>query len=507
MKPKACFYIGYEGIKPLIVCEGKNKNKMRVNKIIKLIFKGLLLLAGLYFLIGGVLIFRRSKKISPAYSNSSGGVDKFLSSSEGPDRVVILDNPRDAGLARLKIIGDAKKRLDVSYFSIESGESPELFFAALLEAADRGVEVRVLLDGIFHGVKGELRPILYTSQLHPNLDIKFYEPLNPLLPWTINNRMHDKYILADGEVAMIGGRNIGDKYYDPDWYRDKVTLDRDVVIINAGSYENSVLKSMEDYFKEIWNHKFSKKSDKIILLFRKKIALDKYTKLRDKLEKLRTDYRDSQDMDFDLGELSLATNKITFIHNPLERFSKDPWCWYEISTLIGSAKGSIFIQSPYTIPGKGMLENFLDEGDFKDKTITLLTNSLASSPNYPAFSAYLNHRKNLVDWGMNIYEFQSKNSLHTKAFILDDELMALGSFNADSRSAFLSTESMVVIHGKEAVESLEGDLRSYLDSSLLVGPDYSYIPREGVNELPVPEIKRLIMTLLSYLLKPFEYLL
>ena len=140
-----------------------------------------------------------------------------------------------------------------------------------------------------------------------------------------------------------------------------------------------------------------------------------------------------------------------------------------------------------------MLENFLDEGDFKDKTITLLTNSLASSPNYPAFSAYLNHRKNLVDWGMNIYEFQSKNSLHTKAFILDDELMALGSFNADSRSAFLSTESMVVIHGKEAVESLEGDLRSYLDSSLLVGPDYSYIPREGVKELPVPEIKRLIM--------------
>lgn len=154
-----------------------------------------LLLLILYTFIMGVLIFARPGKI--ANNNSYLSPPDFYSDKVGPDRGILLDNPLDSGIARLKIIGDAQETLDISYFCIKDGESPNLFFGALIEAADRGVQVNLLLDGLFHGIKGEFKPIMYTFMLHPNMKLKFYEPFNPFMPWTFNNRMHDKYIIAD----------------------------------------------------------------------------------------------------------------------------------------------------------------------------------------------------------------------------------------------------------------------------------------------------------------------
>ncbi len=480
--------------------------RKKVSRKIRKLFRLLALAGGLYAIVTGVLVFRIPKKTSTTYARDSDP-NRFFSDKRGSDRLVILDSPSSAGLARMKIIAQAEKKLDIAYFSIETGESPDLFFAALLEAADRGVQVNLLLDGIFHGIKGDLKPILYASILHPRMEIKFYEPLNPFMPWTLNNRMHDKYIIADDKYAMIGGRNIGDKYFDPYWYQDKVTLDRDVVIISTGPERESVISSMSDYFDKIWNHRYSKSSRKPVLLIRHKKAQLKYEELRNKLDEVRLEYMDFMEEAPNLEAASLPTNKISFIHNPIERFSKEPWIWYELSQLIKNSKKEVFIQSPYTIPAKAMVSSYFEPENLEGREVILLTNSLASSPNYPAFSGYLNHRKDMVDWGLRIFEYQSKNSLHTKAFIIDDDIMALGSFNGDPRSAFLSTESMVIIHGKEASTSLRRGLEVYMASSLEVGPDYNYIPREGLEESEVKAGKKILMTLLSYLVRPFEFLL
>src|SRR5699024_8146322 len=205
-----------------------------VMKRIKLI----LLLYLLYVLITGIFIFTKPKKTSNDYIENSS-VEDYYSNDIGPDRGILMDNPLESGLARLKIIDSAEYTLNMSYFSIESDETSHLFFGALIDAADRGVEVNLLLDGIFHGLRGELKPIIYTFINHPNMNLKFYEPLNPLKPWTFNNRMHDKYIIADNEIAIIGGRNIGDKYFAPEWYDDKITNDRDMIIINSKTEDSS----------------------------------------------------------------------------------------------------------------------------------------------------------------------------------------------------------------------------------------------------------------------------
>lgn len=467
----------------------------------------ILLLWILYAFITGFLVFIKPKSISESYAENSS-VNKFYSNTIGPDRGILMDNPLESGLARLKIIDNAQETLNISYFSIESGEAPNLFFGALIDAANRGVEVNLLLDGLFHGLKGEFRPIIYTIKKHPNINLKFYEPFNPFKPWTLNNRMHDKYIIADNNISIIGGRNIGDKYFAPEWYDDKITNDRDIIIINSiPEDKSSVIYQMSKYFHEIWNHGFSKPVTNNLFNFQYKKAIKKSKELTNKFHKAKEINRDFFQESVNLINISFPINKASFIHNPIERFSKEPWVWYEITEIMKSAKESIFVQSPYIIPNKQMTKGLINKDDFNNIQSTVLTNSLASTPNLPAYSGYLNYRKNLIDNGINIYEYQSTNSLHTKSFIIDDNLLAIGSFNTDPRSAFLSTESMLIIHSNKAVEKIEEGLENYFNKSLLVSKDYNYIPRKAVPIISTNPLKEFVVNILSYITRWFEFLL
>ena len=474
-----------------------------VMKRIKLI----LLLCLLYVLITGIFIFRKPKKISDDYIENSS-VEDYYSNDIGPDRGILMDNPLESGLARLKIIDSAKYTLNISYFSIEPDETSHLFFGALIDAADRGVEVNLLLDGIFHGLRGKLKPIIYTFINHPNMNLKFYEPLNPLKPWTFNNRMHDKYIIADNEIAIIGGRNIGDRYFAPEWYDDKITNDRDMIIINSKAEDSSsVIHQITNYFNEIWNHELSKLVDKNLTNRQYKQAISKFKELKRKSKKAKELNKDIFGESLDLVDISFPINKASFIHNPIGRFSKEPWCWYEITELLKSAERSIFIQSPYIIPHKQMIKGFLNKDEFDNIEITALTNSLCSTPNLPAYSGYIPYRKQLIDHGLNIYEYQSTDSLHTKSFIIDDDLLAVGSFNIDPRSAYLNTESMLIIHSPQAVKEIGEGLENYFEQSLLVSKDYEYIPNSNTPIAPTNTIKRLAIYALSYITRWFGFLL
>lgn len=461
----------------------------------------------IYTFITGVLIFAQPR-MTPNEHHPYFSATDYFAEEVGPDRGILIDNPLDSGLARLKIISNAQETLNISYFSIETGESPNLFFGALIEAADRGVKVNLLLDGLFHGIKGEFKPIIYTFMLHPNMSLKLYEPFNPLMPWTFNNRMHDKYIIADNNIAIIGGRNIGDKYFAPEWYNRKITNDRDIIIINSQPEDtSSVIYQMTNYFNYIWNHKYSKPINKIVYKIRYKMAERKSNELKKTFALAKKLNADILQKPLDLMEISFPTNKITFIHNPIQRFSKEPTLWYQITQLMKSAKKSVFIQSPYIIPSQSMVKGYLHKEDFINKDIFILTNSLASTPNLLAYSGYLNHREKLVDYNFNILEFQSQDSLHTKAFAVDNDLLGIGSFNFDHRSAFLSTESMVIIHSAEAVHKLEEGLQDYIATSLLVGKDYNYMANKNIPEIPVNSSKNHLINIFSYIIRWFEYLL
>ena len=226
----------------------------------------------------------------------------------------------------------------------------------------------------------------------------------------------------------------------------------------------------------------------------------------DKLEFVKKTNPEIFNNSYDWMDLSLPTKKITLIHNPIERLNKEPWCWYELVSLAEESQKSILIQSPYIISTNSMVK-YLEDKDITAENIDILTNSLAVSPNPFAISGYMNHRKDIVDSNANIYEFQGPGSIHAKSCIFNNRISAVGSFNFDSRSVHLSTETMVVIDSEQFAEHLEEEIQNYIGQSLKIGKDYNYIPNPIVEEQKVSIPKKIIVNILSIIVYFFSYVI
>lgn len=456
----------------------------------------------IYIVISGILVFRIYKPTQSDYIKKHS-VERFWGEDVGPDRVVLIEERKSAEIARLNIIENARETLDISYYSIKDGVSAELFLSSILEAADRGVKVRLIVDGITNNLKN----VIYTFVDHPNIEMKLFEPLNILKPWSWNNRLHDKYLIADQNMAIIGGRNIGDRFFTPDNYEGLITNDRDVLILNTHiNNENSVVKEMLDYFNNVWNHEFAK-YPLTKLTDSQQDKAHKYEKyLKENLNAIRIYKPDKFNTNIDWLEQTLPTNKITLIHNPLDRFNKEPWCWYEITNLMKRAEKDIFIQSPYVVPTKAMLK-YINKNEIKAENVTILTNSVASNPNYLAATGYLHNRKNIIDTGAQIYEYQGPESLHAKSVMIDNRITLIGSFNIDSRSTFLSAETMVVIDSVDFADQFKNEINNIKSQSLLVESDYSYQDNYNVEKLSVTIPKKLLLGILSLITYFIQYML
>jgi cardiolipin synthase C len=461
----------------------------------------------IYIIIFGIVIFKDNHPQVSSTFRKQHKVKRFYGNEESQDRVILLEEKMFSGLARVNLMENAQVSIEVAYYAIKKGYITDLLFGMILDAANRGVKVRILLDGIFHGFRFSLKDVQYALINHPNIEIKFYEPLNLLLPWTWNNRLHDKLLIIDNKYAVIGGRNIGDRYFIQEGQKS-ATNDRDVLIINTDpmTKEGSVLNQMESYFNQVWDHLITKVPSVKLSSRQQKKAKEANKQLKQKLENLRKTDKKIFNNFYDWVNMSLPTKKITFIHNPIQRFNKEPWVWYDLTNLMKNSKTSLVIQSPYVIPTKPMLP-YLKSLQVPPEKTTILTNSLASSANVAAYSGHIKHINGMVKKGMNIWEYQGEDSIHAKTFIFDDRLSAIGAFNMDSRSTFLNTESMVVIDSVEFTENLEKEMNHYFKKSLKVAKDESYIEDPNLKPRKVGWVKSLSIKGLSYITGLFQHLL
>jgi len=483
-----------------------NIKKLTIDKVLKAIavlIKGYIL----YALIFGVILFGFHRHRESDYIDTHS-VDRFFGSEICQDEVVLLEDRYESGIARINLIENAEETLDVAYYTIHEGVSTNVFLGSLLDAADRGVKVRFILDGIFHNLRGNLKDTIYAFSIHPNIELKFYEPFDLFRPWRWNNVLHDKIIIVDGHLAMIGGRNIGDKYFANDDYDKPTVDDRDVVILNTDekNIKSSVIWQMQEYFNNLWEHDFSKYPVMHLTQKQQKKGYEYIVYLHDYVDTIRKTKPDIFGNNINWMSISIPTKNITLIHNPLERLNKEPWCLYEITNLMKKARHSVFIQSPYVIPTKKLLKPFEGEKLTVDR-IDILTNSLASSPNYFASAGYRKYRTKIIDYGVNIYEYQGSGSIHAKSFIFDDKISLIGSFNIDPRSAYLSTETMVVIDSEEFATHLREKIDKKLDNSLQVAEDYSYVKKSHIEEKNIPWKKLFTVKALSLIAYFFDYML
>ena len=384
------------------------------------------------------------------------------------DWAVILDDPVEAGSARIDIIQQAEETIDVEYYAIQEGDGADLFLGLLFNAADRGVQVRLLLDGLSNGLLPSQPEIVEAIVSHPKMEIRFFNTFKITRPSTWNKRLHDKLVLVDGEQVVTGGRNIGDRYFEIPGYTKPKTRDRDLYILGDPNGDNTPEK-VGRYFDAMWSServeitKVEKQLNKVCpgenpksRCRRKKV--DRALAGEEFLERLKQEmaqeFEENSEIFFtgrDWSEGAIQPDSITFVYDPIGSKSESTGTAAALYEAFDAAEHSIIVQSPYVIPTKRMLEVFRTAGE-RGVSMAILTNSPGSSPNVFGMSGYLHYRKRMVDAGIDLWEFQGRDNIHAKSFIVDERLSMIGSLNFDPRSLKTNTELMFLIDSREFAE-------------------------------------------------------
>ena len=412
-----------------------------------------------------------------------------ISAHPGRSGVVIVPTGEWGFRSRAGLSNQAERSIDVQYYIWERDLSGKILAERLLRAADRGVRVRMLLDHITTGTK-DLN--LARMDQHPNIEVRLFNPFKrrtfrsmELLFGLkrLSHRMHNKAFIVDNAIAIVGGRNIGDSYFGIGTEGNFRDLDLAVV--------GPVVQDVSASFDKYWNSEHSVPVRAVIR--------DKYTE-QELLEKQTKLYRwvsELEDFPYSIdttGEAIVAKLKALhgeFIWAPalalydepdkLENYNENVMS--DMVELGKHKESELLIESAYVIPG---LENIERARINNERGIRqrLLTNSLATNDVAAAHAGYAKYRRDLIRNGVEVYELRpdaasekkswsllagrSRASLHTKAGVIDQEVVLVGSFNLDPRSTALNTEMVIVVKSAE----LAAKVIDFMDDG--VRPQNSY---------------------------------
>ncbi|HJR70164.1 MAG TPA: phospholipase D family protein [Gammaproteobacteria bacterium] len=385
----------------------------------------------------------------------------------------LLDRNQLALTARLALTDEAATSLDVQYFIWQSDATGHLLSDRILRAADRGVRVRVLMDDF--GVAGTGGDVLKLDA-HPLIAVRVFNP------WTLrgsrfgtateflaraallNRRMHNKTFIADGRFAVLGGRNIGDRYFGT--FATFVQNDLDVMV--AGPLTRTVIETFDDF----WNSKYS---FPVAMFARDERPHQPIETTRDELrasiawraEVLRPFTLEPTDWSSYLEELvatfAPARGEVLW-ESPDILDEQRPRLYARYKELVASARSELLISSPYFIPDEDfreLLRELVDQG----VRVVVVTNSLATNNHVVAHTGYRRWRRDVLAAGVELYELRADAAaieyyvtppaaaanlgLHTKAVVVDRARAFVGSPNVDPRSMELNTEIGVVGEGVE----------------------------------------------------------
>lgn len=458
----------------------------------------LLLIIPIYLILTCSIPYTDSHQISISSETiNQYPVSTFYATDKSTDRVKLLSNLEDDYVMRLALINDAKETIDVSIFQIMDDEAGNYFISALCKAASKGVKIRMIFDDTSSKLK-ENNELFGELLSYDNVSIKGYGKINVFKPETIVSAMHDKYMIVDSKLVLLGGRNIENRFFDMGDEGLRLAYDRDVLVY-ATNEDKSVVKDISNYFNNMYNAK------KYLTTYQTKESEERVKDLvNDNFTYLQKNYPDAY-QEHNYYELTKPVNKITFVHNPINWGMKEPTCYYVLDMLMNEAKDSVYMQTPYIILNDS-LERTIDDVVSKGIDLDILTNSYASTPNILAFGAYLSNRDQLVMKNLKLYEYQSNDSIHGKAYIIDNRISVVGSFNYDPRSMNIDNETMLVIDSQAFATELKADMDSYKKNSLEAGLSNTNVYSAEVVKYEPSNGKRFIEYLTSFGIRPFKHL-
>jgi putative cardiolipin synthase len=417
---------------------------------------------------------------------------RLAGADDGKTAYLPLPQGLDAFLARSDLIDAAERSLDIQYYVIEHDLTGLRFAERLLAAADRGVRVRILLDDI--GTQGRDRGLL-ALDAHPNIELRLFNPFalrsRRLFDFIasggrVNRRMHNKSFNADNQLAIVGGRNSGDAYFQA--RSEDGFADFDLLLAGPA------VRELGDAFDTYWNSE--------VVLPVAAVAGSPAT--AEELEASRTGLRAHADAMRDspysgggrkasLPAALAAGSRQVFrgkaaIHFDLPRKVTDAMdnrvahLGPQLRPIVEAARSEVLVANPYFVPRSDGVE-FFAAVRAQGARVSVLTNSLASTDVPAVHSGYQRYREDLLRAGLELYELRPRSAetarlvqrdgprppdhlgLHAKFFAVDRRFLFVGSMNLDPRSGRINTEMGVLIDDPAGVASLAEEFRRSLPNA------------------------------------------
>ena len=428
--------------------------------------------------------------------------------------VILLDEGQDSLLARVHLIRAARTSIDLQTFHFDDDDAGRVVLDALRDAARRGVRVRLLLDS-FNGLPhADLQARL--ASFHGNLEVRIYNPVflkakvNPLEFAggilfhfrDLNSRMHNKLMVVDGKVAIIGGRNIEDEYFDWDPVYDY--RDRDLFV--AGPVVAEMIANFDGFWTAHRTLPSSALDDVADLLIRYKGPPPGQPAPRSgRVEAMARAAGDGAAVAARLAPYRFTVGRVEFFGDLPTKHADGPQARTEatdalLRTLAGS-RTELLIQTPYLVLSRPARHMFRDLYQRTKRPVLVSTNSLAATDAFPVYAmSHKYKRLYLRELGFQIHEYKPfpgdmpidlravpgvvdklgagdlarsprghgpvplkragvRIGLHCKSMVVDEAIGIVGSHNFDPRSNDLSTESLVMVHDPAFARALAASIR------------------------------------------------
>ena len=438
---------------------------------------------------------------SPGPSRLAERINRLTARHPARSGVHLLPDPRDAFAARVLLARRAERMLDLQYYIWTRDRSGTILLKEIIDSAERGVQVRLLIDD--HGTTG-MDDILSALATHREIKVRLFNPF----PWRIgklaaflfefsrlNRRMHNKSFTADGAATIVGGRNIGDAYFGA----SEGALLADLDLIAIGAVVDDVERSFDDYWA-------SARSIPVEQLVGERPAF--------MLQSLRREAEQMYDEDASVayraaiealpimrqivdGSIALEWATVRLVVDPVAKaegtLAEVDLPAARLKHGIGDPKTRLTLVSAYFVPGKAMVAELTNLAR-RGVDVRIVTNGSSATDVGMVFAYYAKYRLALVSGGVRLFEFRraatvdhpatwpwrasgkasaapsgSKgsgvSSLHAKTFVLDGKRLYVGSFNLDPRSFSLNTELGLIIDSPTLAAEVDRQLDRNLPAS------------------------------------------
>lgn len=452
-----------------------------------------------YVILGATIPFIRHKSVSQDFKDAFDP-NEFWGNGAGPERVGVVEDNTDAMVTRLQLIEEAEEEIIISTYDFNADEAGRDIMAALLRAADRGVRVRILVDGLSGLMDVEGSKWFQALVSHEKIELKIYNPVNILKPWKIQTRLHDKYLAADNKGYILGGRNHMNLFLGD--YQEQKNIDRELLVWETEEEQSETsLKQLKSYFEQVWA---LPESRSFTYHGNWKRVKDAYLALTGQWESILALYP-QMGQEPDWTGRTIESNKVRIVTNPPQAVNKEPLLWYSLHKLMMEGK-EVVIHTPYIICSKDMYQD-LNELNEQGTIVDIITNDVTSGANPWGCTDYLNEQENILSTGVTVHEFLGEVSSHTKTILIDDRISIVGSYNLDMRSTYLNTEIMVVVDSEELSGILKEKTLDNMKYSRMIVADGEYEMGEFYVEKEFSLGKKIIYGLLRVVIVPFRYLL